>query len=82
MKAVSILGSTGSIGCNTLKVIDFLREDFHVFALGAGENTAKLAEQIAQFQPEIVVVKNDFCANELLEIIQGSKFKVQSSKLP
>lgn len=67
------MGSTGSIGCNTLRVIDFLCEDFRIFALGAGENMTKLAEQIEQFQPEIVVVKNETCAVELVEIVQGSK---------
>ncbi len=61
MKAISILGSTGSIGCNTLKVIEHLG-DFRVVALGAGENIGKLAEQIEQFQPELVAVKNEYCA--------------------
>jgi 1-deoxy-D-xylulose 5-phosphate reductoisomerase len=37
MKAVSILGSTGSIGCNTLKVVEHLG-NFRVVALGAGRN--------------------------------------------
>lgn len=67
MKSVSILGSTGSIGCNALKVIEFLHEpQFRVAALGAGENVGKLAEQIKKFQPEIVAVKNEECAAELL----------------
>ncbi len=66
-KGISILGSTGSIGCNTLKVIEFLREpEFRVVALGAGENIGKLAEQIARFQPELVSVKNESCAEKLL----------------
>nr|MDQ3323999.1 1-deoxy-D-xylulose-5-phosphate reductoisomerase [Acidobacteriota bacterium] len=65
MKAISILGSTGSIGCNTLKVIDFLRE-FRVVALGAGKNVEKLAGQISAFEPEIVAVENEICAENLL----------------
>ncbi|HEV7644388.1 MAG TPA: 1-deoxy-D-xylulose-5-phosphate reductoisomerase [Pyrinomonadaceae bacterium] len=66
-KGISILGSTGSIGCNTLKVIEFLREpEFRVVAMGAGENIGKLAEQIARFQPELVSVKNEDCAEKLL----------------
>jgi 1-deoxy-D-xylulose-5-phosphate reductoisomerase len=66
-KIISILGSTGSIGCNTLKVIEFLREpEFRVIALGAGENIGKLAEQVARFQPELVSVKNQDCAEKLL----------------
>ncbi|MDQ3322520.1 MAG: 1-deoxy-D-xylulose-5-phosphate reductoisomerase [Acidobacteriota bacterium] len=65
MKAISILGSTGSIGCNTLKVVDFLRE-FRVVALAAGRNVEKLAEQISAFKPEIVGVENEICAENLL----------------
>ncbi|CAN5185293.1 1-deoxy-D-xylulose-5-phosphate reductoisomerase [soil metagenome] len=79
MKAISILGSTGSIGCNTLKVIEHLG-DFRVIALGAGRNVEKLAEQIKQFQPELVAVKDENCAEELQRGIQGSRFKVQGSR--
>ena len=48
MKGISILGSTGSIGCNTLKVIEHLG-DLRVVALGAGRNMPRFAEQIARF---------------------------------
>ena len=58
MKAISILGSTGSIGCNTLKVVEHLR-DHRVVALGSGRNVAILAEQIAKFKPELVSVADD-----------------------
>ncbi len=75
MKAISILGSTGSIGCNTLKVIEHLG-DFRVVALGAGKNVEKLAEQIEKFQPELVAVKDENCAEELLRKISDSKFQI------
>jgi 1-deoxy-D-xylulose-5-phosphate reductoisomerase len=65
MKGISILGSTGSIGCNTLKVLEHLG-DFRVVALGAGRNMQKLAEQIARFNPELVSVDDQSCA-EILE---------------
>lgn len=64
MKGISILGSTGSIGCNTLKVIEHLG-DFRVVALGAGRNMPTLAEQIARFKPELVSVDNAECAEQL-----------------
>jgi len=51
MKAISILGSTGSIGCNTLKVVEHLG-DIRVVAMSAGRNMAKFAEQILKFKPE------------------------------
>lgn len=53
MKAISILGSTGSIGCNTLKVIEHLG-DTRVVAMAAGRNMEKFAEQVAAFKPELV----------------------------
>ncbi|MEO7674295.1 MAG: 1-deoxy-D-xylulose-5-phosphate reductoisomerase [Pyrinomonadaceae bacterium] len=65
MKAISILGSTGSIGCNTLKVIEHLN-DFRVAALGAGRNMPKFAEQIEHFKPELVSCVNDAAAEQLL----------------
>lgn len=64
MKAISILGSTGSIGCNTLKVIDHLG-DIRVAAMAAGRNTAKFAEQIGRYKPELVSCGDDACAEEL-----------------
>ena len=65
MKGISILGSTGSIGCNTLKVIDHL-DEFRVVALGAGRNVPKFAEQIARYRPELVSCTDEACADELI----------------
>lgn len=73
MKAISILGSTGSIGCNTLKVVEHLRDEFHVVALGAGKNTQKLAEQIVRFKPELVACEDEIRAEELLRILHELK---------
>jgi 1-deoxy-D-xylulose-5-phosphate reductoisomerase len=75
MKSISILGSTGSIGCNALKVVEHLR-DFRVVALGAGGNVAELAEQIRKFEPELVAVKNESFAEALLEKLHGSSAKI------
>lgn len=65
MKGISILGSTGSIGCNTLKVIEHL-DEFRVVALAAGRNMRKFAEQIATFRPELVSCENEAGAESLL----------------
>ena len=62
---VAILGSTGSIGCNTLRVVEALGAPFRVVALAAGRNVAKLAEQIARHAPEFVSVESEACAEEL-----------------
>src|SRR3954447_4189206 len=65
-KGVAILGSTGSIGCNTLRVIDALgAERFRVVALGAGRNIEVLAQQIARYLPEVVSVETEAAAHDL-----------------
>ncbi len=65
MKYLSILGSTGSIGRNTLSIVKMFPERFAVSALAAKENVALLAEQIGQFSPEIAVVFDEQRAVEL-----------------
>ena len=74
MKAISILGSTGSIGCNTLKVIEHLG-DTNVVALAAGRNMSKFAEQIAKFRPELASCESDRSAEELLKELHGLNTK-------
>jgi 1-deoxy-D-xylulose-5-phosphate reductoisomerase len=65
MKYLSILGSTGSIGRNALKIIEMFPERFAVKALAAKKDTELLARQIEQFEPEIAVVFDERCAFEL-----------------
>jgi len=56
MKTVTVLGSTGSIGTNTLDVIRRNRHQYEVYALAAGRNAGLLATQIAEFRPRVAVV--------------------------
>lgn len=65
MKQIAILGSTGSIGCNTLRVIESFKGEFGVAALGAGSNVELLAEQIEAHRPRVVSVNDDESANKL-----------------
>jgi len=58
MKNLTILGSTGSIGCNTLDVVR-RRQDCRVFGLVAGQNAALLSEQIREFHPRLAVVETE-----------------------
>jgi 1-deoxy-D-xylulose-5-phosphate reductoisomerase len=68
---ISILGSTGSIGCNTLRVVDHLGfGKFHVVALGAGKNIATLVEQVERYKPELVAVENESCVDELKSLLR------------
>lgn len=71
MQKVAILGSTGSIGRNTLDVVDRLSPRFQVVALSGGTNIELIAEQIACYKPEIVSVATDQHAKELVERLQG-----------
>jgi 1-deoxy-D-xylulose-5-phosphate reductoisomerase len=65
-KGIAILGSTGSIGCNTLRVVESLgSENFRVVALGAGSNIEILADQVARHLPELVSVATDQAAHDL-----------------
>ncbi|MDM8551590.1 1-deoxy-D-xylulose-5-phosphate reductoisomerase [Desulfobacterales bacterium HSG2] len=72
MKHLSILGSTGSIGRNTLKIVEMFPDRFVVKALAAKSNVALLAEQIERFQPEIAVVFDEARALELKERLNAS----------
>ena len=65
MKQLSILGSTGSIGCNALAIIEMFPEQFGIKALAAGTNIELLAGQIKRFSPELAVVID---ANRALEL--------------
>ncbi len=56
MRTLTVLGSTGSIGTNTLDVIRRAPEFYRVFALAAGQNTDILTAQILEFRPRVAVV--------------------------
>ena len=63
---VAILGSTGSIGCNSLRVVESLSErGMHVVGLAAGNNVERLADQIATHLPEVVSVDTETAAHDL-----------------
>ena len=66
MKRLAILGSTGSIGVNTLDIVRQFPERFEVIGLSAGRNTRLLKQQILQFRPKVVSVLN----KELSETLQ------------
>jgi 1-deoxy-D-xylulose-5-phosphate reductoisomerase len=65
MKRIAILGSTGSIGCSSLKVIEAHPEAYQVTALAAGKNVDLLAEQVQKFRPLEVAVLGDQEAESL-----------------
>ncbi len=75
-KKIVILGSTGSIGQQTLEVIRKFSNEFEVVGLSGWENTDFLKEQISFFIPKIAVVKNEYTAKKLkkdLDNLSGIK---------
>lgn len=70
-KKIAVLGSTGSIGSQTLDVIANFPKDFTAAYLTGNNNTALLLEQIHRFQPKGVVVSNEKAAKELRKLVGG-----------
>ncbi len=76
MKRLSILGSTGSIGCNVLNIVEMFPEEFAVDVLAAKSNVALLARQIEQFRPVLAVMFDEKRARQLKHHI-GSAVDVE-----
>ena len=90
MKNICLLGSTGYIGINSLKVIRGNPDRYRIIALGAGRNIDLLAEQIREFKPPFAAVINSDLAKELkirlnsqanTEILSGTKGYVEIATL-
>jgi 1-deoxy-D-xylulose-5-phosphate reductoisomerase len=72
MKRVTILGSTGSVGCNTVELVAASPQRFAVEALVANRNVAKLAEQARALRAKRAVVADESCYAHLREALAGS----------
>ncbi|MFM6760576.1 MAG: 1-deoxy-D-xylulose-5-phosphate reductoisomerase [Microcystis panniformis] len=69
MKKISILGSTGSIGTQTLDIVTDHPDKFQVVGLATGNNIQLLSEQIRQFRPQIVAINNESQLEDLKSLI-------------
>lgn len=76
MKKIAILGSTGSIGTQTLEVVRNNREELEVVSLAAGSNVEILEKQIREFHPELVCVYKEEAAAELKSRIKDTQTRV------
>ena len=65
MKKISVLGSTGSIGTQTLEVVRQNKDELEVFALSAGTNVDLIEKQIREFSPKIAAMGDEKAAEEL-----------------
>lgn len=76
MKKIAILGSTGSIGTQTLDVVREHSDELQVVALAAGSNKERLKEQIKEFHPKLVSLSDEKKAQELTEELAGEQVEV------
>lgn len=77
MKKIAILGSTGSIGTQTLQVVE-ANQDIAVTALAAGSNIKLLEEQIRKFHPKLVCVWEETAAKELQSRVRDCELRIVS----
>lgn len=70
VKAITLLGSTGSIGTQTLDIVSEHPDKFRIVGLAAGRNVELFAAQIRQFRPQIAAIS---CADKLQELEEAIK---------
>lgn len=80
MENIAILGSTGSIGCSSLEVIEKLSHRFRIVGLAAGRNTRLLEKQVEKFKPKIVSVEKKEEADELKKRFKDGSVRVTFSQ--
>ncbi len=71
-RRVTVLGSTGSVGCSTLDLVERNPDAFQVEALTANRSVSRLAEQARRFGARLAVVADDDCYQDLKDALSGS----------
>lgn len=82
MKAISVLGSTGSIGTQTLAIVEEFPERFRVVALTAGRNLDLLIDQIRRHAPEVVALADEDALPELRRRLEALDFSQRPTRQP
>jgi 1-deoxy-D-xylulose-5-phosphate reductoisomerase len=75
-KKISILGSTGSIGRQTLQVVDMFPGEFEVVGLSAGSNLDLLVEQVHKYKPAVVSIMDQTRFLELRQALSGLRLEI------
>jgi len=75
-KRISILGSTGSIGVNALKVVSHLKDELEVVYLSANKNMTLLLQQIAQYQPRAVCIADEKAYSSIKEELSSLNIEI------
>jgi 1-deoxy-D-xylulose-5-phosphate reductoisomerase len=76
IKKIAVLGSTGSIGTNALRVIEALGPEYKIAALSAHSNIELLAQQAKKFKPDFVAVTNPQYAGQLQNLMSDSDTEI------
>jgi len=71
LRTLSILGSTGSIGCSTLDVVRLHPDKFSIFALSSYSNSELLVDQAVEFRPPVIVTRDQLSANKVYSLIKN-----------
>lgn len=79
-RSVSVLGSTGSIGCNTVDLLEGNRDTFTVEALTAGSNWKLLAEQAIKLDASIAVINDESAYDDLKNALSGTKIEAAAGE--
>jgi 1-deoxy-D-xylulose-5-phosphate reductoisomerase len=82
MKALSVLGSTGSIGTQTLQIVEEFPERFRVVALTAGRNLELLLEQILRHRPEVVALADPALLSQLQQRLDALQPRLDPAHTP
>ncbi len=82
MKAISVLGSTGSIGTQTLQIAEEFPDQFNIVALTAGQNLDLVIKQIQTHEPEVVALANESLVPELIAKLNALPKEKKPTKLP
>jgi 1-deoxy-D-xylulose-5-phosphate reductoisomerase len=80
MKVISVLGSTGSIGTNTLSVTSNFPNEFRIAGLSGGKNAALLADQIEQVRPEIASCGDESVSAELQSLLRKRGYPMERTR--
>jgi 1-deoxy-D-xylulose-5-phosphate reductoisomerase len=82
VKAISVLGSTGSIGTQTLEIVDDFPDQFRVVALSAGRNLSLLVSQIQRHRPDVVALADPALLAELKDRLMALPEDTRPEPLP
>ena len=78
MKNISLLGSTGSIGTQTLDIVDAYSDSLNIIALAAGRNVVMMESQIRKYEPKVAVLYDEKAASDLKERVKDTNTEVLS----